>query len=59
MYVVGGGNYIEYQNLQDYSNRQQNSKSITYGASELMNADGFLSQVCANGGLLEPDSLCF
>lgn len=46
MYVVGGGNYIEYQNLQDYCKRQQqNVKTITYGTSELMNAREFLSQV--------------
>lgn len=47
VYVVGGGNYIEYQNLQDYCKRQQNVKTITYGTSELMNAREFLSQVCA------------
>ena len=45
MYVVGGGNYIEYQNLQDYCKRQQNVKTITYGTSELMNARKFLNQV--------------
>ena len=45
VYVVGGGNYIEYQNLQDYCKRQQNVKTITYGTSELMNASEFLSQV--------------
>ena len=45
VYMVGGGNYIEYQNLQDYCKRQQSSKTITYGASELMNAGNFLEQV--------------
>ena len=45
MYVVGGGNYIEYQNLQDYCKRQQNSKRVTYGTSQLMNAKQFLIQV--------------
>jgi hypothetical protein len=43
--MVGGGNYIEYQNLQDYCRRQQSSKKITYGTSELMNALQFLTQV--------------
>lgn len=45
MFVVGGGNYIEYQNLQDYCARQQVPKSITYGTTELMDASEFLSQV--------------
>ena len=43
--MVGGGNYIEYQNLQDYCKRQQGVKTITYGTSELMNARKFLQQV--------------
>ncbi len=45
MFVVGGGNYIEYQNLQDYCQRQQNTKRINYGASELMSPTQFLGQV--------------
>ena len=45
MYVVGGGNYIEYQNLQEYCKRQQGVKTVTYGTSELMNAKKFLGQV--------------
>ena len=45
MFVVGGGNYIEYQNLQDYCARQQVPKSIIYGTTELMDASEFLMQV--------------
>ena len=45
VFVVGGGNYIEYQNLQDYCHRQQTSRRITYGTSQLMNARQFLQQV--------------
>ena len=45
VFMVGGGNYIEYQNLQDYCKRQQGAKKITYGTSELMNAQQFLTQV--------------
>lgn len=45
VFVVGGGNYIEYQNLQDYCKRQQISKYITYGTSQLMNARQFLQQL--------------
>ncbi len=47
MFIVGGGNYIEYQNLQDYCTRQQlQQKKITYGTTELLNASEFLAQVC-------------
>ena len=45
VFVVGGGNYIEYQNLQDYCRRLQNTRRVTYGTSELMNAKQFLEQV--------------
>ena len=45
VFVVGGGNYIEYQNLQDYCRRQQSVKKVTYGTSQLMNAAEFLQQV--------------
>ena len=45
MFVVGGGNYIEYQNLQDYCRRLQNTRRVTYGTSELMNAKQFITQV--------------
>ena len=48
VFMVGGGNYIEYQNLQDYCKRQQGAKKITYGTSELMNAQQFLAQVRCN-----------
>lgn len=45
VFVVGGGNYIEYQNIQDYCNRQQTPRRVTYGTTELMDATEFLAQV--------------
>lgn len=42
---MGGGNYIEYQNLQDYCQQQQIPKRVTYGTTELMDATEFLAQV--------------
>lgn len=45
VFVVGGGNYIEYQNLQDYCARQHVPRRITYGTTELMDASEFLAQV--------------
>ena len=44
MFVVGAGNYIEYQNLQDYCKRQQSVRKVTYGTSELVNPHQFLAQ---------------
>ncbi|XP_058966963.2 sec1 family domain-containing protein 1-like [Pocillopora verrucosa] len=45
VFIVGGGNYIEYQNLVDYSKRHSGAKKLLYGASEVMNASQFLKQL--------------
>ena len=52
VFVVGGGNYIEYQNLVDYcKSKSQNasgssgSRHVIYGSTDLMNATRFLSQL--------------
>lgn len=46
VFVVGGGNYIEYANLLNYQQRPGNQeKKITYGCSELLNATQFLEQL--------------
>ncbi|KAK2553789.1 Sec1 family domain-containing protein 1 [Acropora cervicornis] len=45
VFIVGGGNYIEYQNLMDYSKRNSGAKKLLYGASEVMNAKQFLKQL--------------
>uniref|UniRef100_A0A8C6TQV6 Sec1 family domain containing 1 n=1 Tax=Neogobius melanostomus TaxID=47308 RepID=A0A8C6TQV6_9GOBI len=44
VFVVGGGNYVEYQNLVDYSKSKQ-GKKVVYGCSELFNASQFIKQV--------------
>jgi hypothetical protein len=49
VFMVGGGNYIEYQNLQDYSQRGELKRTITYGVSELVSPTEFLSQLAALG----------
>ncbi|KPP80080.1 sec1 family domain-containing protein 1-like, partial [Scleropages formosus] len=41
VFVVGGGNYIEYQNLVDYTKAKQ-GKRVLYGCSELFNAAQFM-----------------
>ncbi|KYR01911.1 Sec1-like family protein [Tieghemostelium lacteum] len=43
VFVVGGGNYVEYQNLQDFS--KKHNKKIIYGSTELLTSNEFLQQV--------------
>ncbi|KAK2892292.1 hypothetical protein Q8A73_017957 [Channa argus] len=43
VFVVGGGNYIEYQNLADYAKSKQ-GKKVVYGCSELFSAAQFIKQ---------------
>ncbi|KAF7988530.1 hypothetical protein HCN44_001103 [Aphidius gifuensis] len=49
VFVVGGGNYIEYQNLVDYVKQKNSSgganKRIVYGSTTLVNARQFLKQL--------------
>ncbi|ORY39959.1 golgi transport protein Sly1 [Rhizoclosmatium globosum] len=45
VFVVGGGNYLEYQNLQDYAARGAQKKRVTYGSTEIVTAKGFLEQL--------------
>jgi len=48
VYVVGGGNYIEYQNLADYIKGKStlgNLHKIGYGCTQLLNASQFLLQL--------------
>ncbi|XP_055712245.1 protein sly1 homolog [Phlebotomus papatasi] len=52
VFIVGGGNYIEYQNLVDFIKQKQTSNStrrIIYGASTLNNAKQFLKQLSLLG----------
>ncbi|XP_023216749.1 sec1 family domain-containing protein 1-like [Centruroides sculpturatus] len=47
VFVVGGGNYIEYQNLVDYTKNKTGSsnKRVVYGCTDLVNATQFLKQL--------------
>lgn len=52
VFLVGGGNYIEYQNLVDYAKQKTSSgytKRIIYGCSTLNNARQFLKQLALLG----------
>lgn len=49
VFMIGGGNYIEYQNLIDYAKSKSSSSSgpkrIVYGCSQLVNASKFIEQL--------------
>lgn len=54
VFIVGGGNYVEYQNLADYAKAKTASnpaspKRITYGCTELVNSSQFLAQLSRLG----------
>jgi hypothetical protein len=48
VFVIGGGNYVEYQNLQEYSKKVP-AKRIVYGSTEILNSSQFLTQIAALG----------
>ena len=48
VFVVGGGNYMEYHNLMDYV-KNKTGKRVSYGCSELLNASQFLNQLSMLG----------
>nr|XP_002121594.1 sec1 family domain-containing protein 1 [Ciona intestinalis] len=48
VFVVGGGNYIEYHNIMEYS-RNKPGRRVAYGCSQLLNANQFLQQLCQLG----------
>jgi len=50
VFIIGGGNYVEFQNLQDYAKEQPKGmgeapKQIIYGSTEILNARQFISQL--------------
>lgn len=52
VFVVGGGNYIEYQNLVDYTKGKAggpSNKRVIYGSTSLGNAKQFLKQLSLLG----------
>ncbi len=55
VFVVGGGNYLEYSNLQDWCNGLNSSsvedqqRSIIYGSTKICSVDGFLEECSSLG----------
>ncbi|XP_076176675.1 sec1 family domain containing Slh [Ptiloglossa arizonensis] len=55
VFIVGGGNYIEYQNLVDYVKQKSAvNKRITYGSSTFINAKQLLKQLSLLGQEVHP-----
>ncbi|KAI8074947.1 Sec1-like protein [Gongronella butleri] len=49
VFVVGGGNYVEYQNLQELTLPNNQKKKITYGSTAILSPHEFLQQLSALG----------
>ncbi|OQR79426.1 sec1 family domain-containing protein 1-like [Tropilaelaps mercedesae] len=49
VFVVGGGNYIEYQNLIECMRTKSTPRNVVYGCTELMNARQFVQQLASLG----------
>ncbi|KAJ7549979.1 hypothetical protein O6H91_07G077100 [Diphasiastrum complanatum] len=45
VFMIGGGNYLEYGSLQDLAQRQQPVKNIIYGATEILTGKEFVDQL--------------
>ena len=44
VFMIGGGNYNEMQNLQAYSKAQEH-RNVIYGCTELLSPEAFLAQL--------------
>ncbi|KAH0688474.1 hypothetical protein KY290_019502 [Solanum tuberosum] len=45
VFLIGGGNYVEYGSLQESANRQQPVKHIIYGTTEILTGGEFIEQL--------------
>lgn len=45
VFTIGGGNYFEYQNLQEYARQATGTRRIIYGTTELISPENFLTQL--------------
>ncbi|CAL1372952.1 unnamed protein product [Linum trigynum] len=49
VFMVGGGNYVEYEGLQELAQRQQPVKHIVYGTTEILTGAEFVDQLTLLG----------
>ncbi|SCU89474.1 LAME_0E03730g1_1 [Lachancea meyersii CBS 8951] len=48
VFVVGGGNYLEYQNLQEWAHSQPaNTKNVMYGSTAILTPASFLDEIAS------------
>ncbi|KAI3795618.1 hypothetical protein L1987_38274 [Smallanthus sonchifolius] len=49
VFMIGGGNYVEYGSLQELAQRQQPAKHIIYGSTEILTGGEFVDQLTLLG----------
>ncbi|XP_068659257.1 SEC1 family transport protein SLY1-like [Aristolochia californica] len=49
VFMIGGGNYMEYGSLQEMAQRQQPSKHVIYGTTEVLSGVEFIEQLTVLG----------
>jgi hypothetical protein len=49
VFMIGGGNYLEYGSLQEFAQRQQPTKNIIYGTTEILSGKEFIEQLAVLG----------
>ncbi|CCH62601.1 hypothetical protein TBLA_0H03200 [Henningerozyma blattae CBS 6284] len=50
VFVIGGGNYFEYQNLQEWAHAEiHNTKTVMYGSTDIISPNDFLHEIAALG----------
>ena len=49
MFMIGGGNYLEYESLTTWAGRATPPKSVIYGASDLLTGGQFAAQLAELG----------
>ncbi|XP_062205478.1 SEC1 family transport protein SLY1-like [Phragmites australis] len=49
VFMIGGGNYIEYRSLMELEQRSQPSKHVIYGATEILSGAEFIHQLAELG----------
>ena len=49
VFMIGGGNYLEYESLTTWASRAQPAKSVVYGATDLLTGEAFVQQLAELG----------
>lgn len=49
VFMIGGGNYLEYESLATWASHATPPKSVVYGATELLSPHSFIQQLAELG----------